>query len=105
MLEENVDYKEKLSRADLTRDVLDQEKTNLMEMFQKTESQKEELDGEGNRSFNYSAGIWSRNDFTTTSLHRFDVVKMSTFYNNCDEHLCWLFKNLLIFCLAPNVYL
>ena len=47
MLEENVDYKEKLSRADLSREVLDQEKTNLMEMFQKTESQKEELDAEG----------------------------------------------------------
>ena len=44
--EECVDLKEKLNRASLAKDVLEQEKTHLMEMFNKTEAQKETLDAE-----------------------------------------------------------
>ena len=42
--EENADLKEKLSRADLAKDVLEQEKTHLTELYHKTEEEKEEYE-------------------------------------------------------------
>ena len=44
--EENADLKEKLSRADLAKDVLEQEKTHLTELFHKTEEEKEEYEND-----------------------------------------------------------
>lgn len=45
--EECVDWKEKCNRAALAKDVLEQEKTYLMELHNKLEGEKEDLDGEG----------------------------------------------------------
>lgn len=45
--EELVDLKEKCNRASLAKDVLEQEKTHLMELHNKIEAEKEELEGEG----------------------------------------------------------
>ena len=46
MKEESVDLKEKLNRAMLAKDVLEQEKSHLAEVLSRTEIQKEELEAE-----------------------------------------------------------
>ena len=45
--EECVVLKEKLNRAALSKDVLEQEKLHLMEILSRTEAQKEEVESEG----------------------------------------------------------